>query len=45
MMIAAALPSSWLFLIAPVTLLGGPALLIPPDVSEVESQRPAVSSG
>ena len=31
MMIAAFLPTSWLFLIAPVTLLGGLALLIPPD--------------
>jgi hypothetical protein len=45
MMIAALLPSSWLFLIAPVTLIGGLALLIPPDVPAVEDQRPAVSSG
>ena len=45
MMIAALLPSSWLFLIAPVTLLGGLALLIPPNVPAVEDQRPAVSSG
>ena len=45
MMIAAVLPTSWLFLIAPVTLLGGLALLIPPDVSAIEDQRPAVNSG
>jgi hypothetical protein len=31
MMIAAILPTSWLFLIVPVTTLGGLALLIPPD--------------
>jgi len=45
MMIAAVLPTSWLFLIAPVTLLGGLALLIPPDVSAIEDQRPAVNFG
>jgi hypothetical protein len=45
MMIAAVLPTSWLYLIAPVTILGGLALLIPPDVSEGEDELPALSSG
>jgi len=45
MMIAAVLPTSWLFLIAPVTLLGGLALLIPPDVPATDDRRPAVNSG
>jgi len=45
MMIAAVLPTSWLLLIAPVTLLGGLALLIHQDVAVAVDQRPAVSSG
>ena len=45
MMIAAVLPTSWLYLIAPVTLLGGLALLIPPHASAVDEQRPNLNSG
>jgi hypothetical protein len=44
MMIAAVLPTSWLYLIAPVTLLGGLALLIPPHASAVDEQRPTLKS-
>ena len=45
MMIAAFLPTSWLFLIAPVTLLGGLALLIPPDEAGQDNSITVLSSG
>ena len=45
MMVAAVLPTSWLFLIAPVTLVGGLALLIPTEETGPESPNTALSSG
>lgn len=45
MMIAAFLPTSWLFLIAPVTLLGGLALLIPPDEAGQDNSTTVLNSG
>ena len=45
MMIAAFLSTSWLFLIAPVTLLGGLALLIPPDEAGEDNSITVLNSG
>jgi hypothetical protein len=45
MMIAAVLPSSWLYLIAPVSLLGGLALLIPPEKTGPDNPTTVLSSG
>jgi hypothetical protein len=45
MMIAAFLPTSWLYLIAPVTLLGGLALLLPPDMTGKDDPAAVLSSG
>jgi hypothetical protein len=39
MMIAALLPTSWLFLIAPVTAIGGLSLLLSPDRSDRDGLR------
>jgi hypothetical protein len=45
MMIAALLPTSWLFLIAPVTAIGGLSLLLPPGRSSSEQTEPSLRSG
>lgn len=37
MMISALLPTSWLYLIAPVTAVGGLSLLLPPDQEDLRS--------
>lgn len=45
MMIAAVLPTSWLYLIAPVTVLGGLALLMPPEKTGPDNPTTVLSSG
>jgi len=45
MMIASLLPTSWLFLIAPVTAIGGLSLLLPPDRSTNGRSARALRSG
>lgn len=45
MMIASLLPTSWLFLIAPVTAIGGLSLLLPPDRSSSEPEGQSLRSG
>ena len=44
MVIAALLPTSWLFLIAPATLLGGLALLIPPEKTGPDNPTTVLNS-
>ena len=45
MMIASLLPTSWLFLIAPVTAIGGLSLLLPPDRSTNDRSARTLRSG
>lgn len=45
MMIASLLPTSWLFLIAPVTAIGGLSLLLPPDRATSDREGSDLRSG